>query len=446
MRSSLLALKTSKASKFRVFTASRTLWNDPFNLLAAWLVYKIGIKLAIPDDVSSWLAECWTMKSEMKKRFTFLMARTTVGMALLISAVIAGAQTPVRFLGTITAINNNSLTVKTDADGIHQVNVPTETPIKRIAPGQKDLSTAETIQFSDLAIGDRTLVKLNPDAPAGTEVALQIIAIKHADLAEKQRKDRQDWQLRGVGGLVKSADAATGVIVLSSGSGATAKTITVHTTKATILKRYAPASVRFDEAQVAPIDAIHTGDQLRARGAKNADGTEIAAEDVVSGSFRNIAGTVVSLDVASATLLVKDLATKKQVTIKIAAETQMLRLEDRMAQMLAIRLKGGVGAAAGAGGNGAAGGPRGGGMGGGRSGGMGGGGFDPQMILSRAPAIHLSDLKKGDAVMLVATDGTIEVSAITLLAGVEPLLEAPAATQNLLSNWSMNSGSPDIAQ
>jgi len=110
-----------------------------------------------------------------------------------------------------------------------------------------------------------------------------------------------------------------------------------------------------------------------------------------------------------------------------------------MAQMLAIRLKGG---AAGAGGNGAAGGPRGAGTGGGaRSGGMGGGGFDPQMMLSRAPAIHLSDLKKGDAVMLVATDGTTEVSAITLLAGVEPLLEAPTASQNLLSNWSLNSGS-----
>jgi len=61
-------------------------------------------------------------------------------------------------------------------------------------------------------------------------------------------------------------------------------------------------------------------------------------------------------------------------------------------------------------------------------------------LLNRAPSIQLGDLKKGDAVMLVATDGTDEVSAITLLAGVEPLLEAPAASQNLLSNWSLNSG------
>jgi hypothetical protein len=326
--------------------------------------------------------------------------------------------------------------------------VPASAEIKRISPGQKDLSAAETIQFSNLETGDRVRVKLDPDAPAGTEEALQIIALKQADLAEKQRKEREDWQLRGVGGLVKSVDAAAGVIVLSSGSGAAAKIITVHATKTTGLKRYAPASVRFDDAKPAPIDAIHAGDQLRARGTKNADGTEIAAEDVVSGSFRNIAGTIVSLDAASSTLVVKDLATKKPVMIHITADAQMRRLEDRMAQFLAMRLKGTAGAA-GAGGQRGGGQGNGSGQGGaqwaGRNGGQGGGFADPQQVLSRAPAIQLSDLKKGEAVMLVSTDGTTEVTAITLLAGVEPLLEAPAA-QNLLSNWSMNSGAPEAAQ
>ena len=50
--------------------------------------------------------------------------------------------------------------------------------------------------------------------------------------------------------------------------------------------------------------------------------------------------------------------------------------------------------------------------------------------------------------MLVATDGSSEVTAITLLAGVEPLLEAPVASQNLLSNWSMgaSAGAGDTAQ
>jgi hypothetical protein len=290
---------------------------------------------------------------------------------------------------------------------------------------------------------------------------------------------------------VKSVDTAADVIVLTSGSGATAKTITVRTTKATILKRYAPASVRFDAALPAPIDAIHAGEQLRARGAKNADGTEIAAEEVVSGSFRNISGTIASLDTAGSTLVVKDLATKKPVTIHIAADAQMRRLPDRMAQALAVRLKGtaggeaggwnstvqppsvggppaqsggGQGQLGGAGGQGGGTGSRGGGahwqgggvsgQGGGQWGGSGGQGAgggqgrggDPEQMLSRAPAIQLGDLQKGEAVMLVSTEGTTEVTAITLLAGVEPLLEAPEASRNLLANWSVGANTPDVAQ
>jgi len=72
-------------------------------------------------------------------------------------------------------------------------------------------------------------------------------------------------------------------------------------------------------------------------------------------------------------------------------------------------------------------------------------GGDPQQMLSRTPVIQLADLQKGDAVMLVSTQGTTDVTAITLLAGVEPLLEAPAAS-NLLSNWSMSSGAPEGVQ
>jgi hypothetical protein len=409
------------------------------------------------------------MKSKMQVQVS--VGRTALSIALLVAASAGGvatwAQAASRFLGTVTAISGTTLTVKTDAGEVHQVDVPVEAALKRIAPGEKDLTKAEAIQFSDLATGDRVLVKLDPNALAGTTQAQQIIAVKAADVAQKQQKDRDDWQRNGAGGLVKSVDLAAGVIVLTSGVGAAAKTITVHTTKTTMLKRYAPASVRFDQAQPAPIDAIHTGDQVRARGEKNPEGTEIAAVEVVSGSFRNISGAIASLDTASSTLVVKDLTTKKQITIHITPDAQMRRLPDRMAQMLAMRLKGGTSGSGGAAGGGAgaewngraqapggagspshtgagsAGGPGGAGQGaaGGQWSGQGGG--DPQQMLSRAPAIQLADLKKGDAVMLVSTDGTTDVTAITLLAGVEPLLEAPAASQNLLNNWSMGSGAPD---
>jgi len=70
---------------------------------------------------------------------------------------------------------------------------------------------------------------------------------------------------------------------------------------------------------------------------------------------------------------------------------------------------------------------------------------DMETVLDRAPAIQLADLQKGEAVMLVSTEGTTDVTAIKLLAGVEPLLESPEASRNLLANWSMGSGGAELA-
>jgi len=397
------------------------------------------------------------MTSRLRNRVPVWMHVVALSLATVLAAPLAGAQAANRFIGTITEISGTTLTVKTDAGEARQVEVPGTAVLKRVAPGQKDLSAATPIEFSDLAVGDRALVKLDPAAAAGTSQALQVIAVKQSDVAQKQQKDRDDWQRRGVGGLVKSVDPAAGVILVTSGAGTTAKTVTVNTTKATMLKRYAPASVRFDAATPGPIDAIHVGDQLRARGAKNADGTQIDAEEVISGTFRNISGVIAATDAASSTLTLKDLATKKQVTIHVTADAQMRRLPEMMGRMLAARLKGTPGGGFGppAGGPGANG-PAGAGMGqrapgqwtgggGGQMPGGGPGGADPQQMLTRLPLIPLTDLKKGDAVMLVSTDGTTDVTAITLLAGVEPLLEAPAASQNFLNSWSMGTGAPDSA-
>jgi hypothetical protein len=354
--------------------------------------------------------------------------------ALLLALPMARAQAPTsRFLGTITAINGDTLTVKPAQGDARQIEVPSTTELKRVEPGQTNLSSAVAMTFSELAVGDRVLVNLDPNATGASAQAVRVVAIKQQDVAKKQQEETDAWQ-HGVGGLVKSVDASGGTIVLTSGAGPTLKTITVHVAASTMLKRYASGSVRFEEATAAPIAAIQAGDQLRARGQKNGDGTDITADEVVSGGFRNISGTVTSVDAANTNLVVKDLASKKQVTIHITAESQMRRIPDRMAQMLAARLKGMA-----AGGNGGGRAQSAGGAANGDAGGQRGGG-DPQQFLNRAPAIQLADLQKGEAVMVVSTQGASDVTAITLLAGVEPLLEAPAS-QDLLANWSM--GSPE---
>jgi len=353
------------------------------------------------------------------------------------------------YLGTVTAINGDTLSVKTDAGQVNTVEVPSTAQLKRIAPGQTDLSKAEALDFASIAVGDRVLVNLDPNATGGTPQALRVIAIKQADVAQKQQTETAQWN-QGVHGLVKSVDAAAGVIQVNVRVGAVTKAVAVNTTSATVLKRYAPGSVRFDQAQPAPIASIQPGDQLWARGTKSADGSSIAADGIVSGSFLSIAGTILSTDTTASTLTVKDLATKKPVTIHITGDAQLQRLPDTMAAILAARLKngsgggGGQGAGQGAGGAGQAGNGAGNGGGGGaprnfNQAGGGGGRMDLETVLERAPQIQLASLQKGEAVMIVATEDASGVSAVKLLAGVEPLLEAPQA-QDLLSNWSLSSG------
>jgi hypothetical protein len=411
-----------------------------------------------------------------------LLLLNASGLALMSMPLEAetGAQAPAtapanRLVGTVTAVGTGLLTVKTDAGVERKVTVPDGIKMQRVAPGAKDLSSAATIQFSDLAVGDRVLVRLAPEPTSDPVTAISLVAIPQADLAQKQQQDREDWQRNGVGGLVKSVNAGTGIIEVTSGAGATQKTITLHTTPTTVLRRYAPNSVDFDQAKPAPIETIQVGDQLRARGTKNADGTDVAAVEVVSGSFRNISGVLSSVNAAAMTITLKDLITKQNVTVHVGPDAQMRKLPENMAKVLASMTKpagndaspaanpGAPGAAASAPGGqprspgGAANGTgTGQGSGGGSRpayDGQGGGdqaggrrGGDLQQMLSRAPAIHLSDLQKGDAVMLVSTQGTSEVTAVTLLAGVETLLQAPASTQNmLLSNWNMSSGSAEAA-
>ena len=364
-------------------------------------------------------------------------------------------------LGSIKAVNDSGITLAADSGEEFKVTLPDTAKILRVAPGQKDLKSATPLQKSDLQVGDRILVRGRAAGDPHLLAAAAVIVMKGSDVAAKQETDRSDWQKHGVGGLVTAVDPSSGAITISQVSFAGAKTVTIHTTKSTILRRYAPDSVKFDDAKMAPIDQIKTGDQLRARGSKNADGTEIAADEVVSGTFRNLAGTILTVDASTSSLTLRDLISKQSVTVKVGPDSQLRKLPAEFAQRIAMRLKAaaaggipGAGMAAGAGvppaqgenGNRSAGG---GGFPGGGRGGRAGAPPDVQQILARMPAASLGDLQKGDAVMIVSTqpNESGEVKAITLLAGVEALLTAsPGATQAMmLSPWSLSSSSAEAA-
>jgi hypothetical protein len=382
-------------------------------------------------------------------------------------------QTPLtQKVGAVKSVNGNALVLTVDGGADLNVTVATNAKIVQVAPGEKDLKSAAPIALTDLQVGDRVLVRGRASDDAKTMTAVGVIAMKRSDLEAKKTQDRDDWQKRGIGGLVSAVDPATGTITISTGAGAAAKTVAIHTAKNTVLRRYAPDSVQFDDAKPAPLDQIEPGDQVRARGTKSADGSEFAADEIVSGTFRNLAGIITAIDASAQTISLTDLISKKPVVVKITAQSQLRKIPAQMAQMIAFRLKGGgagagasVGGSAGAGGAssqsgaGAAGGgsPNGGPPNGGqRQGGAGasgngaggGGRGDFQQIVNRLPASTLADFQKGDAVMVVSTQGTDAggVTAITMLGGVEAILAAApagnAAQAMTLSPWSLGGGAP----
>ncbi len=334
----------------------------------------------------------------------------------------------VKQLGSILKINGSDLSLATDQGPERAVKLQPGAHIYRTAPGAKDLKGATPIQITDLQVGDRVLVLGKLEADAATLDGSTVIVMKQQDIAQKKQQDLLDWQRRSVGGLVKQVDAPAGSITLSVGGAAGGKTVVVSTTPRTTYKRYAPDSVKWEDATPATLDDIHPGDQLRAKGEKNPDGTQFAAEEIVAGTFRNIAGLVTVIDPAQQTLTVQDLATKKPVTVAITADSQMKKLPAQMAQGLAMRLKGGASSAAkpaAAPDEGA------------RS-----RGGDINQMLAHLPASTLGDLQKGEAVMILSTVGSASHPpvAVTLLGGVEPILTA-APSQSFLTPWSL-AGSP----
>jgi co-chaperonin GroES (HSP10) len=354
-------------------------------------------------------------------------------------------------IGTVKVISGNSLTLTTDAGQKVVVSVADAARILQLAPGSTDLKSAQTITLADIAVGDRVLVTGKAGDDAGSLTASRVILMKSSDIAQKNEAEKADWQKRGSGGLVSAVDAGT--VTISAG----AKKIQVQTTASTKFRRYAGDSVKFEDARPGTLAEIQVGDQLRVRGAKSEDGTTIQADEIVSGSFKNLAGTIATINAASGTLTLKDLTTKKTMTVTVTANSDLRKLPPEMAARFAARAKGAAAGGPAAGGSGQTPAQAGRGSGSGAShqgapGGVGGSGRsaggDLSQMLARLPNVTLAELKVGDAVMIVASEsepGSNKVMAVTMLSGVEPILAAtPSGTPTMtLSPWNPGGGAPD---
>lgn len=332
--------------------------------------------------------------------------------------------------GDVSAISENKIVVNAKGGAV-DVMLGDKTEFKRVAADKPSLAAATPAALSDIAVGDRLMVTGIMAADGKSIPARAVYLMAKSDIAQQNAKQSGEWRTRGITGKVVSVNPQTSQITVEMRGAAGSPNITVTPKDKAKFLRYAPDSNRFSEAKESSIAEIKAGDMLRALGEKSTDGLSFSAEQILTGAFQTIAGTVKSVDAGKNEIVISDFQTKKDVTVMIADSTVLKRFPAEMAERMAGMQMGGAAVARPVnpqaqpttGGQGQTPGAPRSGLGGGRS----GGGIDD--MLDRFPDIKAADLKIGDMIALSSTkNGTMErVKAFKLVAGVEPFLKAAMA-------------------
>ncbi|MER3428930.1 MAG: hypothetical protein C4334_12745 [Pyrinomonas sp.] len=340
--------------------------------------------------------------------------------------------TPNGVMGEVQSVDATSKRLIVRADGTGEsveVRIDDGTRFLRTRPGATTLEGATPITLGDVSAGDRVWARGRVAEDRKSVPARAVIVMTKADIAEKRERERAEWIRRGVVGTVTAVDPARREITLQARSFGGPQTIVVEAGPAVKFRRYAPDSVKFDDAKPSAFEEIRVGDQLRAKGERSPDGMRFKAEEIVSGSFRTVFGTVVSADPVSREVKIKDLQSQQTLTVVTGKGAMLRRIPAEFAAMLAQRVNG-QGGAMRRRPDGQQGPPRDvmagppqSGPGGGR---MMRGGFDVQEMLERLPALEVSELKPGDLIVVQSTRGAdpTRLTAVMVVAGLDALLPA----------------------
>jgi hypothetical protein len=326
--------------------------------------------------------------------------------------------------GEVVNVSDKVIVIKTK-DAQINVELSAKTEFKRVAAEKPSIASATPAALTDISVGDKVIISGFVGDDKTKLPARTVYLMSQADIAKKQANDAQRWTTRGISGKVTSVSPQAGQIAVEARTLMGSTTTIISAKDGAVFKRYAPNSVKYSEAVASSIADIKPGDMLRAVGDKGADSLSFAAEEILTGAFETIAGTVKSIDAEKNEIVITNLQTKKDVTVALATASTMKKFPEEFAQRM-VQFQGG-------GGPGAIGQRPGGGQpapgantnGGGQPGGPGrmmgpGGRGGIDEMLERFPTISAADLKVGDIIAVSSTkNGAIDhINAIKLLAGV----------------------------
>jgi hypothetical protein len=320
-------------------------------------------------------------------------AARNVGLALVLA--VAAVQGRDSVVGVVSAVSpgGHGLVLHKDGGGELAVSWDARTTFLRARPGATSLEGAAPVEPAQIAAGDRLLCRGTLD-PAGTTLsANRVVLMTRADVEGRREREHEDWQRRGVAGVVSAVDGARQEIAVRVSENGAAKTLLVDAgAPAVRFRRYAPGSIRFADARPSTLGELAAGDQVRVLGNRSADGLRVAAEEVVSGAFRVVRGTVAIVDLTAGTLAVRESGRAGSlVPVTVRPDSLLRRLPPMMVARLLRAAEGAVGASP------AAASP------GGAAGAWNGAGRapDPDEGFERLPAVTLGDVSRGDEIAVL---------------------------------------------
>ena len=335
--------------------------------------------------------------------------------------------------GEVVSSDASQIVIKTK-DGEIVAIISDKTEFKVVPPDNPSLRAAVAADAKSVGTGDKLLVTGMVSADRKTIPAKAVYLITKASIADRLKKEAEAWRTRGISGKVVTYNPQTNAITVSIKGLMGDRTMTVKSSDKTEYFRYSAESVQFSDARKSVFGEIEPGDAIRALGDKNADGSELTAEKVITGAFKTVAGNVVSVNVESGEVTISDITSKKNVVIFVPATATIQQFPAEMAQRFAMLQSGGgfvrpgpgVGQPQGQPNMSQGGMQQGGAM---RAGAGPGPGIDD--ILERLPKISVKDLKVGEMIAVSSSKGkdASRITAIKMVSGVEPLIRAQQASQ-----------------
>lgn len=333
--------------------------------------------------------------------------------------------------GEVVSSDASQIVIKTK-DGEIVAIISDKTEFKVVPPDNPSLKAAVAADAKSVGAGDKLLVTGMVSADRKTIPAKAVYLITKASIADRLKKEAEAWRTRGISGKVVTYNPQTNAITVSIKGLMGDRTMTVKSNDKTEYFRYSAESVQFSDARKSVFGEIEPGDAIRALGDKNADGSELTAEKIITGAFKTVAGSVVSVNVESGEVTISDITSKKNVVIVVPATAIIQQFPSELAQRFAMFQSGGGFVRPGPSGGQPQGQPN---MpqGGMQQGGAMRAGASPGIddILERLPKISVKDLKVGEMIAVSSSKGkdASRITAIKMVSGVEPLIRAQQASQ-----------------